>query len=203
MSCALGGYSRLHDAGRQTDFCVTPCSGRAVLGVPTDGNRMFNRSAFAQGGPATLRLHLRAQLLLELFVLADAQASPLPVRGFGTLSAQGARITRRSRKLGMLARATTSCGATTSSGATTSCGATTSSGVTTSCGGKPARTLRFDQREFRSATSCGATGGNVDGERRLWAGPRQHRMGQSLGQGQRKGRPVMEKMPYQRTSTAP
>src|SRR5712691_12086420 len=65
------------------------------------GDRMFNRGAFAQGSPATLRLHLRAQLLLELFVLADAQVSPLPVRGFGTLSAQGARITRRSRKLDM------------------------------------------------------------------------------------------------------
>ena len=40
---------------------------------------MLNRRAFEQGSPATLRLHLRAQLLLELFVLADAQASPLPV----------------------------------------------------------------------------------------------------------------------------
>ena len=62
---------------------------------------MFNRGAFAQGSPATLRLHLRAQLLLALFVLADVQASPLPMRGFGTLSAQGARLTRRSRKLDM------------------------------------------------------------------------------------------------------
>src|SRR5918992_6334659 len=65
------------------------------------GDRMFNRGAFAQGSPATLRLHLRAQLLLELFVLADPQASPLPARGFRTLSAQGARITRHSRKLDM------------------------------------------------------------------------------------------------------
>ena len=62
---------------------------------------MFDRGAFAQGGPATLRLHLRAQLLLELLVLADAQASSLPERGFGTLRAQGAHITRRSRKLDM------------------------------------------------------------------------------------------------------
>src|SRR5262245_36255940 len=65
------------------------------------GDRMFNRGAFAQGSPATLRLHLGAQLLLELFVLADAQASPLPVRGCGTLRTQGARITRRSRELDM------------------------------------------------------------------------------------------------------
>src|SRR5262245_17213633 len=65
------------------------------------GDRMFNRSAFAQGSPATLCLHLRAQLLLELFVLADAQASPLPVGGFGTLRAPGARIARHSRKLGI------------------------------------------------------------------------------------------------------
>src|SRR5215813_1276668 len=65
------------------------------------GDRMFNRRAFAQGSPATLRLHLRAQLLLELFVLADAQASPWPVRGFGTLRTQGAHIARRCRKLGL------------------------------------------------------------------------------------------------------
>src|SRR5262245_39026110 len=65
------------------------------------GDRMCNRGAFAQGSPATLRLHLGAQLLLELFVLADAQAAPLPVCGFGTLRAQGARSTRRSRKLDM------------------------------------------------------------------------------------------------------
>jgi hypothetical protein len=36
-------------------------------------------------------------LLLELFVLADTQASPVPGRGFGTLSAHGARIARRRR----------------------------------------------------------------------------------------------------------
>ena len=62
---------------------------------------MFNRRAFAQGSPATLCLHLRAPLLLELFVLAEAQASPLPGRGFGTLRAQGARLARRRRTLGM------------------------------------------------------------------------------------------------------
>src|SRR5688500_13907040 len=65
------------------------------------GDRMFNRGAVTQGSPATLRLYLGAQLLLELFVLADAQASPVPVRGCGTLRAQGAYITRRRRKLDM------------------------------------------------------------------------------------------------------
>ena len=67
------------------------------------GNRVLHRGPFAQRGPSTLRLHLGAQLLLELLVLADAQASALPARGFRTLGAQGTRVTRRSRKLGMLA----------------------------------------------------------------------------------------------------
>src|SRR5262245_2050011 len=68
------------------------------------GNRMLHRRPFPQRGPSTPRLHLGSQLLLELFVLADAQASTLPVRGFGTLRAQGACITRRSRKLDRFAR---------------------------------------------------------------------------------------------------
>ena len=67
------------------------------------GNRVLYRRPFPQRGPSTLRLDLGAQLLLELFVLADAQASALPGPGFGTLSAQGARITRHSWKLDMLA----------------------------------------------------------------------------------------------------
>ena len=70
---------------------------RQLMGI------VFHRGPFAQRGPSTLRLHLGAQLLLERFVLADAQASALPARGFRALGAQGTRVTRRSRKLGMLA----------------------------------------------------------------------------------------------------
>src|ERR1700756_1430530 len=66
-------------------------------------NRVLHRRPFPERGPSTPRLHLGAQLLLELFVLADAQASALSACGFGTLGAQGTRVTRRRRKLGMLA----------------------------------------------------------------------------------------------------
>ena len=37
-------------------------------------NRVLHRRPFAERGPSTLRLHLGSQLLLELLVLADAQA---------------------------------------------------------------------------------------------------------------------------------
>ena len=67
------------------------------------GNRVLHRGAFPQRGPSTLRLHLGSQLLLELFVLADAQASALPARGFRTRGTPGTGVTRRSRKLGRLA----------------------------------------------------------------------------------------------------
>src|SRR5215831_16966624 len=67
------------------------------------GQRVLHRGPFAQRGPSTLGLHPGAQLLLELFVLAAAQASALPVRGFGTLGAQGTRVTGSSRTLGMSA----------------------------------------------------------------------------------------------------
>ena len=45
-------------------------------------NRVLQRRPFAERGPSTLRLHLGSQLLLELLVLADAQASALSVGGF-------------------------------------------------------------------------------------------------------------------------
>jgi hypothetical protein len=45
-------------------------------------------------GLATLQKQVPEE---KLFVLANAQASPGPGRGFGTLSAQGARSARRSR----------------------------------------------------------------------------------------------------------
>src|SRR6516164_460614 len=77
--------------------------GAASLVCHLMGNRVLYRCPFPQRGPSTLRLYFGAQLLLELFVLTDAQASALPVLDFGTLRAQGARITRRSWKLDMLA----------------------------------------------------------------------------------------------------
>ena len=49
-------------------------------------NRVLHRRPFAERGPSTLRLHLGSQLLLELLVLADAQASALSVGGFGALA---------------------------------------------------------------------------------------------------------------------
>ena len=67
------------------------------------GNRVLHRGPFAQRGPSSLGLHLGAQFLLERLVLADAQASALPARGFRALGAQGTHVTRRRRKLGLLA----------------------------------------------------------------------------------------------------
>jgi hypothetical protein len=39
---------------------------------------MFHRRAFAQGGPAAFCADLGSQFLLELLVLADMQAPPVP-----------------------------------------------------------------------------------------------------------------------------
>ena len=66
-------------------------------------NRVLHRRPFPERGPATLRLHLGSQLLLERLVLADTHASALSVGGCGALGAQGTRVTRCRRKLGMLA----------------------------------------------------------------------------------------------------
>ena len=66
-------------------------------------NRVLHCRPFAERGPSTLRLHLGSQLLLELLVLADAQASALSVGGFGALGSQGTCVTRHSRKLDLLA----------------------------------------------------------------------------------------------------
>src|SRR6266511_3175810 len=67
------------------------------------GNCVLHRGPFAQRGPSSRCLHLGSQLLLERLVLADAQASALPTCGFGTLGAQGTRVTCHSRKLDRLA----------------------------------------------------------------------------------------------------
>ena len=66
-------------------------------------NRVLHRRPLAERGLSTLRLHLGSQLLLELLVLADAQASALSVGGFGALGSQGTCVTRHSRKLDLLA----------------------------------------------------------------------------------------------------
>ncbi|SRR5712691_7417857 len=79
-------------------------SGSTALVRQVMRNRVLHCRPFAERGPSTLRLHLGAQLLLKLFVFADAQASALAMCGFGALGSQGTRVTRRSRKLGKLAR---------------------------------------------------------------------------------------------------
>src|SRR5262249_32441545 len=67
------------------------------------GNRLLHRCACAQGGPTTLGLDLGAELLLELFVLADGQTPAVPEPGFGTPRAHRTGITGTGRKLGVLA----------------------------------------------------------------------------------------------------
>src|SRR4030095_13226366 len=82
---------------------------QAFVACPTSlvdqlmGNGVLHRGPFAQRGPSAPRLLVGPQLLLERLVLADAQASALPTRGFRALGAQGTYVTRRSRKLGRLA----------------------------------------------------------------------------------------------------
>jgi hypothetical protein len=49
------------------------------------GNSVLHRGPFAQCRPAAPRLHLGPQQLLERLILADAQASALPTRGFRAL----------------------------------------------------------------------------------------------------------------------
>src|SRR5574341_688108 len=68
------------------------------------GDGMLHCRAFPPRGPSAFGLDLGAQLLLKLLVLADAQASAVPERGFGTLGAHGTRVTCRRRKLGIPAR---------------------------------------------------------------------------------------------------
>src|SRR6266852_1369668 len=67
------------------------------------GNRVLHRGPFAQRGPSSLGLHLGAQLLLARVIFTDVQASALPERGIRGLGAQGTHVTRRRRKLGILA----------------------------------------------------------------------------------------------------
>jgi hypothetical protein len=84
-------------------FAHTFLSGSPSLVRQLVGKRMLHRGPFAQRGASSLCLPLGPQLLLERLVLADAQASAVPVRGVRALGAQGTPSTRRSRKLGKLA----------------------------------------------------------------------------------------------------
>jgi hypothetical protein len=54
---------------------------------------MFHRRAFPQRGPAALGPELRAQLGLELLILPDGQAPPLPDPGSGAPRADWTRVT--------------------------------------------------------------------------------------------------------------
>src|SRR5207247_5763774 len=84
-------------------FAQAFVSGSPSLGCQLMGKRVLHHGPFAPRGPTPLRRHLGAQLLLEVCVRADAQASAVPVRGGGALGAQSTRGTRSSRNLGMLA----------------------------------------------------------------------------------------------------
>ena len=78
-------------------------SGSTALVHQLVRNGVLHRRPFPERGPSTPCFHLGSQLLLEQLIRADEQASPLPARGFGTLGAQGTRVTHSSRKLGRLA----------------------------------------------------------------------------------------------------
>src|SRR4029434_8103416 len=67
------------------------------------GNRVLHCGPFAQRGPSSLGLHLGAQFLLERLIVTDVQTSALPERGLRGLGAQETPVTRRRRKLGILA----------------------------------------------------------------------------------------------------
>src|SRR5262245_44801488 len=86
-------------------FVQASVSGVTPLVRQLMGNRVLHCRSFAPRGSSPLCLHLGPQLLLARLVLADAQASALPARGFRALGAQGTPVTRRSRKLGRLAEA--------------------------------------------------------------------------------------------------
>ena len=103
MCCDLEVADRRMTPAIKLVFAQAFVSGATSLVRQLMGNRVLHRSPFAQRGSSPLCLHLGPQLLLERLVLADAQASALPARGFRALGAQGTHITRRSRKLGRLA----------------------------------------------------------------------------------------------------
>ena len=103
MCCDLEVTDRRMTPAIKLVFAHAFVAGSTALVRQLMGNHVLHRGPFASRDLATLCLHLGSQLLLELFVLAEAQASALPTCGFGTLGAQGTRVTRYSRKLDMLA----------------------------------------------------------------------------------------------------
>ena len=103
MCCDLEVADRRMTPAIKLVFAQAFVAGSTSLVRQLMGNRVLHRGPFAQRGSSPLCLHLGPQLLLERLVLADAQASALPVRGFRALGAQGTHVTRRSRKLGRLA----------------------------------------------------------------------------------------------------
>ena len=103
MCCDLEVTDRRMTPAIKLVFAQAFVSGSTSLVRQLMGNRVLHRCPLTQRGPSTLCLHLGAQLLLERLVLADVQASAVPARGLRALGTQGTRVTRRSRKLSMLA----------------------------------------------------------------------------------------------------
>ena len=105
MCCDLEVADRRMTPAIKLVFAQASVSGATSLVRQLLGNRMLHRRPFAQRGSSPLCLHLGPQRLLERLVLANAQALALPARGFRALGAPGTPVTRRSRKLGRLAKA--------------------------------------------------------------------------------------------------
>jgi hypothetical protein len=105
MCCNLEVADRRMTPTIKWVFAQASVAGATPLVCQLMGNRVLHRRSFAQRGSSPLCLHLGPQLLLERLVLADAQASALPARGFRAMGAPGTHVTRRSRKLGRLAEA--------------------------------------------------------------------------------------------------
>src|SRR5438132_3655045 len=103
MCCYLEVADRCMTTAIKLVLAQAFVAGATALVYQLVRDRVLYRRPFAERGPATLRLHLGSQLLLKLFVFADAQASALSGSGFGALGSQGTRVTRRRRKPGMLA----------------------------------------------------------------------------------------------------
>src|SRR5882762_6468928 len=76
-------------------FAQTFVAGATALVYQLMRDRGLYRRPFPERGPSTLRPHLGSQLLLQLFVFADAQTAALSVGGFGALGSQGTHVTRR------------------------------------------------------------------------------------------------------------
>src|SRR5215467_13569876 len=94
MCCDLEVADRRMTSAIKLVFAQAFVSGSTALVHQLMGDRVLHGGPFAQRGSAPLGLHLGPQLLLERLVLADAQASALPVRGFRALGAQVTPVTR-------------------------------------------------------------------------------------------------------------